>query len=92
MGIGIVMAVAVLAAFKAAWDQYSHESFALLCVCAVIGVMAAAKHSELSRQAKLAGTPPGPTDTGQGCLFWIAWKVGGIAALALLFAVWDEWF
>lgn len=33
-------------------------------------------------EAKKTGTPM--DESGHGCLFWIAWKVGGIAVILLL--------
>jgi hypothetical protein len=89
----IVVVIVILAAFKAAWDEYSPDLFALTCVCAVIGGWAAVMMSKMSAEAKASGKRIAPGDEGgYGCLFWIAFKAGGIAALLLLGAVYSRWF
>lgn len=78
----IVASLVILATLKAAWDEYSHDVFAMICVFLTIGVWAAIKMSAMSAEAKKTGKSV--DDSGYGCLFWIAWKLGGIAVILLL--------
>lgn len=85
----IIVCLVILAAFKAAWDEYSHGLFAMICVLFVIGAWAAIKASVMSTKAKKTGKPV--DGGGYGCLFWIAWKLGGIAVIFLLGAAFSQW-
>lgn len=87
----LMLAAVILAAFKAAWDIYSHEVFAMVCVCAAIGATATGKAMQMSAEAKATRTQV-DEGGGYGCLFWIAWKIGGVALILLLGAFIDQWF
>ncbi|MFE5214063.1 MULTISPECIES: hypothetical protein [unclassified Streptomyces] len=89
----IVVSLAVLAAFKATWDEFSHAMFAGVVVCFAIGACAVIKMSAMSAEAQKTGRPMNAGDEGgYGCLFWIAWKVGGAAVLLMLCASCSRWF
>ncbi|MET8453491.1 hypothetical protein [Streptomyces sp. NPDC005209] len=86
----IIVFLVILAAFKAAWDEYSYDVFAMIFVFFVIGAWAAINMSVMSAKAKKTGKPM--DEGGYGCLFWIAWKLGGIAVILLLGAGCSRWF
>jgi hypothetical protein len=86
----ILMCLVILAALKSAWDEYPHGVFAMICVFFAIGAWAAIKASAMSAKAKKTGKTMG--EGGYGCLFWIAWKLGGIAVILLLGAAISHWF
>lgn len=86
----VFVAAVLLLALRAAWAEYSHDVFAMTCVFFAVGAWAALKASAMS-----ARTPPGRVATaegGYGCLYWIAWHLGGAAAILLLGAAYSYWF
>lgn len=86
----IIVAFVTLAAFKAAWDTYSYGTFAMIYLLFAVGAWATAKALTMSYEAKRTGKPV--DEGGYGCLFWIAWKLGGIAVILLLGAALTQWF